>query len=77
MSQQPGTQQMAGCKFLQNNEGGEVTTATQVVDIVVKKEAATHLASRYTGLVTDLISRRQVEEVLRRTKAGSARSQMA
>ena len=53
-------------------EGGEVTTATQIVDIVLR-EAATHFASHYAGRITELISRRQVEEVLRRTKAGFAR----
>ena len=53
------------------NEGGEVTTANQIVDIVLK-EAATHFASHYTGPITELISRRQVEEALSRTKAGSA-----
>ena len=52
-------------------EGGDVTTADQIVDIV-SKEAAKHLASHYTGPITDLISRRQVEDVLRKTKAGSA-----
>ena len=49
-------------------EGGVVPTASQVADIVFK-EAATHLASHHLGLITDLISRRQVEEALRRTKA--------
>ena len=53
-------------------EGGEVTTDSQIVDIVLR-EAATHFANHYTGPVTDLISRRQVEEALRKTKSGSAR----
>ena len=52
-------------------EGGEVTTASRIVHIVLR-EAATHLANHYAGPVTDLISRREVEETLRKTKAGSA-----
>ena len=52
-------------------EGGEVTTASQIADIVLR-EAATHLASHYIGPVTDLIFRRQAKEALRKTKSGSA-----
>ena len=52
-------------------EGGTVTTAEQIVEIVLQ-EAATYLAYQYSGPITDIISRRQVEEALRKTKTGSA-----
>ena len=45
-------------------EGGDTTTADQIIDIVLK-EAAINLASHFTGPITDLISRRQVEEDMR------------
>ena len=61
---------MVGFMLLQRLKG-EVTTAFQVVDIVIK-EAGTHLASHYSGPITDLISRRQVEEAFRKIKNGSA-----
>ena len=47
-----------------------MTTASQIV-VIVLREAAIHLANHYTGPVTDLISRRQVEEALRTIKTGS------
>ena len=52
-------------------EGGTVTTAAQIVDIVLR-DAAINLADQFSGPITDIISRRQVEEVLRKTKTGSA-----
>jgi hypothetical protein len=52
-------------------EGGTVSSAEQIIEIVLQ-EAAICLANQYTGPVTDIISRRQVEEALRKTKAGSA-----
>ena len=52
-------------------EAGEGTTSFQIADIVLR-EAATHLARHYTSPIMDLISRRQVEEALRRTNTGSA-----
>ena len=48
-------------------EGGTVTTASQIVDIVLR-EAASNLADQFSGPITELISRRQVEEPLRKTK---------
>ena len=50
-------------------EREEVTTASQIVHIVVR-EAAALFAKHYTGLVTDLISRRHVEEAISKTKSG-------
>ena len=52
-------------------EGGTFTTAAQIVDIVLR-EAANNLADQFSGPITDIISRRQVEEALRKTKSGSA-----
>ena len=52
-------------------EGGTVTTAEQIVEIVLQ-EAAIYLAHQYSGPITDIISRRQVEEALRTIKTGSA-----
>ena len=52
-------------------EGGEVTSASQIVDIVLR-EAASHFAKHYTGPITDLIFRKHVEEALRKTKTGTA-----
>ena len=36
-------------------EGGTVTTAAQIVDIVLRK-AATNLADQFSGPITDIIS---------------------
>ena len=52
-------------------EGGTVTTAAQIVDIVLR-EAAINLADQFSGPITDIISRRQVEEAFRKAKTGSA-----
>ena len=52
-------------------EASTATTASQIVDIILK-EAATHLADQFTALITDLVSRKQIEEVLKKTKNGSA-----
>ena len=52
-------------------EGGTVTTASQIVDIILR-EAATNLADQFSGPITELISQRQVEEALRKTQTGSA-----
>ena len=38
-------------------EGGTVTTAEQIVDIVLE-EAAVNLAHQYSGLITDIMLRR-------------------
>ena len=38
-------------------EGGRVTTAAQIVDIV-RREAAINLADKYSGPITDIVSRR-------------------
>ena len=38
-------------------EGGTVTSASQIVDIILR-EAATHLADQFSGPITDLVSRR-------------------
>ena len=45
-------------------EGGTVSTPAQIVDIVLR-EAAINLADHFSGPITDLISRRQVEEALK------------
>ena len=45
-------------------EGGDITTADRIVDIVLK-EASINLACHYMGPMTDFISIMQVEEVLR------------
>ena len=52
-------------------EGGTVTSASQIVDIILR-EAATNLADQFSGPITELVSRRQVEEASRKTKTGSA-----
>ena len=52
-------------------EGGTITSAEQIIEIVLQ-EAAICLANQYSGPITDIISRRQVEEALRKTEAGSA-----
>ena len=62
---------MAGSKPFLAIEGGTVTRAAQIVEIVLQ-EAAINLAHQYSGPITDIISRRQVEEALRKTKTDFA-----
>ena len=52
-------------------EGGTVTSVSQIVDIILR-EAATRLADQISGPITDVVSRRQVEEALRKTQTGYA-----
>ena len=53
-------------------EGGTVTSASQIVDIILR-EAATNLADQFSGPITELVSSRKVEEeALRNTKIGFA-----